>query len=208
MVAGAFQLQPETYVALASVQRSAARLNPQHEDNYYTAAAILAWNEQVEAAQDILQRATDSRLQDPFPAFFHGFNRYYFEQDAVGGAQDLLVAASRGRGGNQDAFTAIAAKWYEHANDASVALTVVNRLIESTRNKDLKRLLQARAQRLEGLILLQSAARKFQAERGERLAALDQLIAGGYVGAIPADPFGRGYGLDADGVPMLAKPKS
>jgi len=48
----------DRFVIQALVQEDAAWLNPRHEDNYYLAAANLAWNEQLDAAQRILEAAS------------------------------------------------------------------------------------------------------------------------------------------------------
>jgi len=204
---GVFQLQPDTYRALAEVQVSAAVLNPRHEDNYYTAAAILPWNGQYDAAQDVLQRATDARKNDALPPFFHGFDRFQFKQDFSGAASDMMVAAQRSDPGNRAALNAIAAKWLERGEDPQFALRVVRSMAESSRNKDLKRLLEARVVRLEGLIALRDAATRYQDQHGHPPPTLDALVKDRLIKSIPVDPFGLGYQLDPRGKPMLTEKK-
>ncbi|HTJ96293.1 MAG TPA: hypothetical protein VL381_02400 [Rhodocyclaceae bacterium] len=51
------KMAAEEFHVLAKVQEGVSWLNPYHEDNYYTAAAVLPWYGQFDSAQVILQRA-------------------------------------------------------------------------------------------------------------------------------------------------------
>lgn len=203
---GVFQLKPETYSVLASVQQSAAKLNPRHEDNYYTAAAILAWNDQVDAAQEILKAASNARSNDALPPFFHGFNRYYFFGDYRGAAEDMLKAAERSEAGNRIGLTAVAAKWYERGQDPHVAIDMIQKLAKQNSNQQLKQLLGARVTRLEGLVSLTEAADRFRLKQHRKLERLDELVETGELSALPVDPLGMGYTLNKDGLPILNVP--
>lgn len=204
---GVFELKPETYQALAAVQLSAARLNPKHEDNYYTAAAILPWNGQYAAAQQVLAQATQARPDDPLPPFFHGFDRYQFEHDYINAANDLRVAAARSGAVNQKALNAIASRWYERGDDPRIALNIVQGMVKEAKDPQLKGLLKARTVRLQGLVDLTDAANRFRVEKARSPASLDELTRQGYVPSIPQDPLGIGYTLDAGGTPRLAERK-
>lgn len=203
---GVETLPDAVYQKLGEVQVTAARLNPKQEDNYYTAAAILPWNGQYEAGQSVLAMATRGRQQDALPPFFHGFNRFYFKQDYYGAAKDLEVAAARSEPVNRRALTSIAAKWYEKGSDPVFAIQMLDGLIASNNHPDLKRLLQARRQRLVGLVELRLAAEVYRQRHGRPAGKLQELVGQGMLPALPVDPFGHGYGLDASGKPFLNKP--
>lgn len=202
---GVFQLKPETYRVLADTQVVAAQMNPFHEDNYYTAAAILPWNGEYSAGQRVLQLASNARTTDALPSFFHGFNRFYFEQDYLGAAEDLRLAASRSDEVNKRALLSIAAKWTERGVDAEVALQMIKSMAAETQSRDLRRLLEARITRLEGLLALRTAASRYRANYGHSALSIDRLVEVGLLRAIPVDPMGKGYALDADGVPVLVR---
>lgn len=205
---GTHDLQADTYVALAKVQLVTAQLNPKHEDNYYTAAAILPWNGQLDTAQLILTYATDARIHDATPPFFRGFDKYYFLHDYVGGGQDLLLAADRSQGGNAIGLRSIASHWFERGYEPSQARNMILAMTKSSTDPRLTGLLHARADRLEGLIMLQAAAKKFKEATGRTLASLDELVRSKFIVQIPNDPFGIGYVIDNEGVPQLARPSS
>lgn len=202
---GTHDLKKDTYHALAKVQLSSAQLNPRHEDNYYTAAAILSWTDQLDIAQQILTYATDARFNDALPPFFRGFNKYHFLHDLRGAGKDLLIAADRSGGGNASGLRGIAAHWIERGYEPIEARRIILAMASNSNNPHLTARLNARAARLEGLIALQDAANKYTQKTGEELTDLNTLVRIKLIDVIPVDPMGIGYVLDDKGIPQLAK---
>jgi hypothetical protein len=194
-----------TLKVLSEVQRGASALNPAHEDNYYIAQAILPWQGFVEPAQYIESRAMDSRPWDFLPGFFYAFNRYYFEQKPHEAAEILFRAADRLP--KKEGVLEMAARWQERGEDTELAIRMIRAMQESSRNQKLKANLQARIDRLEGLIALRQAASAYVKRYGRAPARLADLVASGEMARLPDDPLGLGYGLDASGQPILIKPK-
>lgn len=201
---GTQEFQTDTYAALAKVQLVTAQLNPKHEDNYYTAAAILPWNGQLDIAQTILGYAVVAREKDPLPPFFRGFDKYHFLHDYVGAGQDLLLAADRSESTNAVALRSIASHWIERGYEPAQARNMILAMAKNTNNARLANLLNARAARLEGLIALQVAAKKMQEKMSRPPEKLEELVQFEFISALPQDPFGLGYELDVNGVPQLA----
>lgn len=194
-----------TLEVLAKVHASASTLNPAHEDNYYVGQAILPWTGFVEQAQYIESRAMDSRPWDFLPGFFYAFNRYYFEQEPHEAAEILFRASERLE--KREGVLEMAARWQEKGQDPVLAINMIRAMQESTRNEKLKASLQVRIDRLQGLIALREAALKFAERNGRPLASLDELLSAGLLQRLPVDPLGTGYGLDANGQPILLKPR-
>jgi tetratricopeptide (TPR) repeat protein len=92
LVASTERMKADNFKIQGRVQQDVAWLNPAHEDNYYIAAAILPWNGEVDAAQDVLLRAINARPTDWQPIFYYAFNLYYFKHDPVSAAQWLQKA--------------------------------------------------------------------------------------------------------------------
>jgi hypothetical protein len=203
MVVSTQQLDAASYRILGLIQRDAAMLNPAHEDNYYTAQAVLPWNGELLAGNDIVIRATHARPWDYSPPFFYGFNQYYFAHDAVGGAEGLKIAAARSEEGNRAALTAMAARWYERGAEPKVAMAMIDALVIGTRNRDLKAHLLARKARIETLEKLQVAAAAFRSAKGRNPASFDELVSAGLISGIPEDPLGEGFTLDKSGTPIV-----
>jgi tetratricopeptide (TPR) repeat protein len=197
----------EHYAAQAKIQTDAAWLNPRHEDNYYIAAAVLSWSGHVSEAEEILQQAVVSRPFDMLPAFYLGFDYFYFDRDSARGAQLMYEAANRADSEqNRIALTRIASRWTERGHDARDALRMVEVMILQAHGLSLKRYLQVRAERLRGLIALQDGAKRYRERTGKPPATLDDLRRAGILSKLPVDPQGLGYALDADGEPVLNQP--
>ncbi|PHV10202.1 hypothetical protein [Chitinimonas sp. BJB300] len=200
---GTDKLKPETYLVLARVQLAVAQLNPRHEDNYYTAAAILAWNGQTEIAQQILERATKARKNDYLPPFFSGFNRYYFYKDYKGAAKDILIAAERTDSGQRAALSNIASRWIEKGYESSMAIKMLDGMSKSSGNPRLNFILQGRIERLKALRQLQDSVYKFQLDNHRPPKNLQELVSEKYIEKLPVDPMGLGFLLDKNGVVTL-----
>lgn len=207
LVAGTGQLDPDTYATLARVQEDAAIMNPAHEDNYYVAQAILPWNGHVAEDVVIQKAATAARVQDPMPPFFLGFDQFHFLRDPVSGAKSVELAARRSPPINRAYFTALAARWSEQGDDPRVAIGMIRAMAEYTRDNDLKRHLEARMMRMEGLAALRDAAKAFQEKNGRPAARLEELVGDGLLSALPRDPLGAGYALDEQGLPVTVSRK-
>ncbi len=192
-----------SYEVQGRIQRQVAILNPRQEDNSYIASAILPWWGQVDAAQFILARATESRYWDFMPPFFQGFNEYYFNKNYQAAAELVALSASRTQGINRRAFKAIAAKWYSMGDDPRAAIGVITALQQASREPRIQAVLQARIDRLKALLVLRQAAERYQLEQGEPLSEVSQLQQRGYLQSIPADPFQFGYDVDESGQVQL-----
>jgi len=196
LMVGIDQLPPETLKALAMTQVDVSFLNPAHEDNYYTATAILPWEGEVERAQTILKRAIEARPHDAYPPFYYGFNQLHFRGDARGAAEALRAAALRVRDdGMRQALTVLAAQWTEKGEDLPMAIATIATMAERSKDKSLRAYLMARVQRLEGLLALRQAASRYLDKRGQFPASLAALVDSGELDAIPSDPLGGGYSI-------------
>lgn len=200
-------LSQDELTALAQIQETVSWLNPGHEDNYYTATAILPWAGKIDSTQRILKRATDSRPSDPYAPFFYAFNMLHFYQDRTGASQALLVAASHAPDpGNRQGLTVLAAQWLEKGDNLSNAQGIVLQMAKDTRDPALKAHLTHRAERLAGLITLREATQRYEAKYDRQLDSLDQLVTSGIIKNLPADPVGDGYALSGH-QPVFAPPR-
>ena len=206
LVVSSGDLDAETYQVLGQVQRDVALLNPAHEDNYYISQAILPWNGQLDADMFIQEQATAARTWDALPPFFLGFDKYYFRKNPLAGAKAVQIAAERSPPGNREALTAMAARWSEKGDDPRIAIGMIETLITNTRNTDLRKNLEARKQRLEGLAKLRDAAKLYIEKYSAVPTRLADLIGPGFLEKVPSDPLNQGYTVDANGVPVMRKP--
>lgn len=199
----------DRFVVQAIVQQDASWLNPRHEDNYYLAAALLPWNSQLETAQHILSVASETRPYDALPPFFHAFNDYYFNQDAITGAQWLKVAAEHTQDEKERiGFEKIAARWMEQGQDRRSVVRLLEAMAEKSRYKALRRLILLRAERVRHLIQLDEAIASYRKQFGRLPDTQDALVESGILESLPQDPFGQGYLIDAQGKAQFKKPST
>lgn len=206
LVTNTSAMKPSEYAILAQVQKDAAWLNPAHEDNYYIASAILPWNGELAAAQDILRKASVARPYDYQPSFLYAFHLYYFEQKPMLAAEWLRDAAIRlPDDDDRLALQNVAAKWADKGKDLDSAIAIVTALAKQAKRKDFRAYLETRVQRLQDLKLLRTNTELFKQRQGRELKSLDELVTYGLLSSLPKDPFGFGYELDAAGQVQFSK---
>ena len=202
------KMQPDEYKILAKVQVDASWLNPAHEDNYYIASAILPWNDQVDAAQTVLRRASLARPFDYQPAFYYAFNLIQFKGDVTGASQWLRTAAAKLPDDNERlVMENFAARWLDKADDLGLAIAVVESMAKQAKRKDFRNYLLLRVQRLREMLALRQAAETYRQKTGQPAQTFDQLVAAGLIAQLPVDPFGIGYSIDSNGIPVFSSVK-
>lgn len=204
VVTDTMKMKADEFAIMAKVQEDVSWLNPGHEDNYYVAAAILPWVGEVDAAQNVLARASLARRYDYQPAFYYGFNQLHFRGDAAGASAWLREAAEHlPEGNNRIQMQNLAAIWLDKTPDIDLAIRVVEAMAEQAKRRDFKHYLELRVQRLRGLKALRSAARLYRERYNKSPATLQDLVTSGTIPALPADPFGFGYDFDKQGEIIL-----
>jgi hypothetical protein len=185
----------------------AAALNSFHEDGFYQAAAALPWHGFVENAQLILKSARQARYFDPWPAFFEGFNEYYFNKDTIKASRLMLIGADRSTGSNKRSFEELAHKWSEQPPNYKLALSMAIELKNTTKSAKAKLQLQRRITRLENLTELSQAVDNYFIKYGNKPKDLTTLVEAGFVEQIAEDPLGEEYRL-LDGKVMVGDTNS
>lgn len=199
--------QPERFLIQARVQSDAAWLNPYNEDNYYLTAAALSWNEQLDAAQQILAAASDARRFDMLPPFFYAFNQLYFRHDPVSGAEWLKVAAQHTQSEQERlSLNRIAANWMVKGQDRRQALKMLEVMAVQSRYGSLRRQILLRAERVRHLIQLDEAVTSYTQRYHHLPTSLEDLMRSRILVELPQDPMGQGYMLDAQGKAQLKTP--
>lgn len=177
---------------LIRAQREITRLNPCHEDNYYLANGLLTWGGAVEQGNEVLRAAIQCRFWDEIPPFFYGMNLSFFQRKNEEAARVLEIGAARSA---QNAVTmrklAIMLRTEQFA-DERLALNYLVQQRDSATDPKLRDMLDKRVIRLQGLIYLREAQRRYEAEQGP-LTDLQQLITQGIVAEVPTDPLRLGY---------------
>lgn len=200
LVVSTEKMKPEDYAILGKVQKDVSWLNPAHEDNYYIAFAILPQYGEVDATQTILAHASRVRFFDYQPAFFYGFNQWYYKHDPAGAAAWMREAALKLPDPDQQlTMQNMAARWADKAQDTELAIRIVEAMVKEARRKDFRVYLEQRVARLRQLQQLKMAAESYYERFGVPVPNLQELVNSGILPALPQDPFGFGFGFDRQG---------
>jgi len=190
---------------LVRAQREVARLSACHEDNYYLANGLLTWGGAVEQGNDVLRAAVECRFWDEFPPFFYGINLSFFQRDNEEAARVLEIGAQRATHNAAGMLKLAVMLRAEQFADERLALNYLIQQRDSSTDPKLKDMLDKRVIRLQGLIGLREAQRRFEPAHGP-LASLEQLVEAGLIDSLPIDPLRLGYEL-RDGSIELKKLK-
>ncbi|ACV34656.1 hypothetical protein [Accumulibacter sp.] len=209
LVASTEKMDAENYRILAIVQSDISWFNPAHEDNYYIAAAILPWNGEVAAAQDILRKASDARPFDWQPAFYYAFNAIHFLKNPQMGAEWMKIAADHASDDIEKIqLQQVAAQWAGKGEDREFAIRLHRAMAKETRHRSFAGFLEKRANRLENLLMLDRAIARYDELTGKPPVRLQQLVDISILPAIPSDPFLMQYVIDANGKAQVVQPRA
>jgi hypothetical protein len=179
---------------LIRAQREVARLNPCHEDNYYLANGLLTWGGAVTEGNEILRAAMDCRFWDGMPGFFYAVNKSFFDRDIDEAERALRLSAARWPE-NEAALLKFAVMLrVKSIADEQMALNYLTQQRDSSANPKLRAMFDKRVLRLQQLIALRAAQRRYEKSHGP-LTDLQQLVSAGVLPALPEDPLQLGYEL-------------
>jgi hypothetical protein len=179
---------------LIRAQQVVAQLNACHEDNYYLANGLLTWGGAVSEGNQVLRAAVQCRTWDFVPAFFYGINLAFFQRDVVE-AQRLLELGAQRSPENAAGLRKLAVMLQADTfADEKLALNYLIQQRDAASDPKLRDMLDKRVIRLQGLVVLREAQRRFEAENG-KLQKLEQLVESGLLPALPEDPLRLGYEL-------------
>ncbi|WP_341303780.1 hypothetical protein [Pseudomonas sp. TMP25] len=179
---------------LIRAQQIVAQLNACHEDNYYLANGLLTWGGAVSEGNQVLRAAVECRTWDFVPAFFYGINLAFFQHD-ITEAQRILELGAQRSPENAAGLRKLAVMLQaETFADEKLALDYLTQQRDSAGDPTLRGMLDKRVVRLQGLVVLREAQRRFEAQH-HALTALEQLVEYGLLPALPDDPLRLGYEL-------------
>ena len=179
---------------LLRAQVVVAQLNACHEDNYYLANGLLTWGGAVAEGNEVLRRAINCRFWDGIPPFFYGVNLAFFDKDKTQAVQALELSAERWPDNAVTLRRMAIMLRAEALADERLALSYLMQQRDATQDPKLREMLDKRVVRLQGLIDLRAAQRRYEQAHGA-LQALPQLVASGEMAALPQDPLRLGYEL-------------
>lgn len=190
---------------LIRAQQVVAQLNGCHEDNYYLANGLLTWGGAVSEGNQVLRLAVQCRTWDFVPAFYYGINLAFFQRDTAEAQRIFELGAQRSPENAAGLRKLAVMLQAETFADEKLALDYLIQQRDAASDPKLRAMLDKRVIRLQGLVTLREAQRRFEAKNGA-LARLEQLVEAGLLPALPDDPLRLGYEL-REGQIILKKMK-
>lgn len=192
---------PQQYQWLHQTLENAVTLDPYFMDPYYLMNSALIWDRyELAEVNRLIAKGADTRTWDALLPFFAGFNYYYFLND---GDQSFyyLKQASKRSGGNPF-YDSLASRVAYKANKTELAIMYLEEQIQEAELKGLKASvgsLERRLELLKGIRQIEVAVESYQKLFNRPPATIDELTRLKLLAAIPKEPNGGSYYLDADG---------
>ena len=189
-------IRPE-YLNMYRTVVTATQLDPYNQDAYYFAQAAFTWElGRVVEVNELLEESARWRAWDPWPPFYVGFNNAYFLKDYVKASQYMQLAAERS---NNPLFAKLAARYFYESEQTDLGLTFLEAMIAQAKDKAVKHTYQVRRDALLAIAEIEEAIAAFRLRHGQSPAELKDLIANGFLGKVPVDPYGGTFYLDSQG---------
>lgn len=148
----------------------------------------------VSEGNQVLRAAVQCRTWDFVPAFFYGVNLAFFQRDIVEAQRILELGAQRSPENASGLRKLAVMLQVESFADERLALNYLIQQRDGANDPKLHDMLDQRVTRLQGLLSLREAQRRFELEHGP-LQELQQLVSAGLLNALPDDPLRLGYEL-------------
>ncbi|MBW1981201.1 MAG: hypothetical protein JRJ12_08255 [Deltaproteobacteria bacterium] len=187
-----------TYQELFHTLDTVTYLDPYNMDGYYFAQGLLSWNRSfIEPLNSLLLRGMSYRKWDWYLPFFYGFNQFYFLKNPKKAAP-YLRRAYRLNPENEFLPTLIARLYYQ-GDETRAAIDYLEEMSRTASSKNLRRWINVRLRALRTVLFLEEAMERYEKRFGRKPARLEELIAARILRAIPPDPYGGKFYLDAKG---------
>lgn len=196
--AGPSQARDSDWQRVYRLLDAATDLDPYFFDPYYFGNAVLSRNpEMIPRINQLLEKGLEWRDWDWLLPFYLGFNHFYYLQDSGRAAEYLMLGAQR-----PDAMpllATLAARLAYQENRTENAIVFLRGILSRTEDERTRELYQVRLEALEKIHYLEQAVLVYRQHYGEMPGTLKVLQERGVISAIPEDPYGGTFYLDADG---------
>lgn len=164
-------------------------LDPWFWDAYLFASMLLTWDfRQIDKANILLEKAKTNRSWDYKPAYYMGFNHFYFLKDNKTGSS-FLMEASKIKGA-PPYLASLAARLAMYDNQYKPAIAFLSEILKTTQNPGLKEQYEKRLRTLVIMDRLEKNVHDYKQKYGFSPKTLQDLIDKDIIESIPDDPYG------------------
>ncbi len=190
-----------TYPWLAHICDLVTDLDPRAEHVYRFAGLILPWEAgQTDEGIRLLEKGTKAIPDSWSLAYYLGFNYFFFKNDYERATSHLQRAAAL-PGAHPGVARLAAILTMESAGPDTTMqfLRDLEQNVDSQRVRDVLHRNMAEAAAAAAIRRLEEAVAAYRSAKGHTPASLDELVAAGFIQAVPHDPFGGRFEVDAEG---------
>ncbi|HZP41418.1 MAG TPA: hypothetical protein VFD84_07885 [Candidatus Binatia bacterium] len=187
------------YPWLARMCEVVTDLDPRAEHVYRFGGLMLPWEAgEVDAGIRLLEKGIRVFPDSWELRYDLGIVRYLFQRDHARAADDLRRAAALP--GAPPMVAGVAAALETKRDDPATAIEILTRMRDEATSPETRAVFErsiADARVAWDLARLDALVATFRARTGRLPASLDQLVAAGLLRAVPPDPYGGAYEVDA-----------
>lgn len=188
---------PIEYMNMFKTLQTAVKLDPYNMDVYYFTQAAFTWEVgRAREVNDMLLYGMKYRKTDFYLPFFAGFNSAYFLKDYKSAAEFMKKAAELS---GDPLFTNLAARYFYESGQNNLGIIFLESMERGTKDRQIRNVYEVRRKALLAVRKIQIAARRFEEAQGMPPEAIADLVAAGFLDAVPADPYGGEFYLSESG---------
>ena len=185
----------EWHLVLRSLQQ-VTTLDDRFWDPYVLAAMTFPWEAgMIPETCALLEKAASARPEDHRPYFYLWFMKYYFEKDALGAARYIKLASEKP--GAPEYYATLAARMDLYAGNTLTGALFLEDILAKTSSPTTRQFLEKRIDALKRIAFLEEKVRDYKQRFGRLPERLEDLVQHRVILAIPADPYGGEFFLQA-----------
>lgn len=189
--------KPE-YFNMYRTLETAVKLDPYNMDAYYFTQAAFTW--ELGRAKDVnkmLEYGMKYRTWDHMLPYYAAFNHAYFLKDYKSAALLMRKAAEIS---GDPLMATLAARYFHEANQSDLGIIFLETMEKGAKDKNVKKVYVTRKKALLAVMSLNDALSGYRKEYQRMPEDLSELVAAGFIDALPPDPYGGRFYLSEDGI--------
>lgn len=185
------------FAGMGQTLSTVTRLDPYNMDAYYFGQATLVWDLQHFAeANALLDYGMRYRDWDFNLPLFAGFNSAYFLKDYESAARYYRRV---GELTGSDYFMKLTGRYLYDIGETEQAIAYLTTMVEGARNDAVRKGLSVRLEAFQAVRRIEVARDRFREATGKLPEDLNVLLKGGFLAALPSDPYGGTFFIDTAG---------
>lgn len=192
----ALLIRPE-YHRMYQNLTTAVKLDPYNLDAYYFLQAIFTWDVgRVREVNRILDYGMSWRTWDYMLPFYAGFNSAYFLQDYQRAAAYMQKATDLS---GRPLFARLTARFMHETGRDDLAIAYLESMEKGAKDPAIRQEFADKLAVFRGIKTISEAVAAYRTREGRLPVSLTELQQSGILAAIPEDPYGGTFHVDADG---------